>query len=70
MVNLVRREVNETAQTLVVKVGTSVLSNEDDTLNLARLQQLAEEIHMSAKPDVALWSSPAGRSVPESANSD
>ncbi len=45
MVNLVRREVIETAQTLVVKVGTSVLSNEDDTLNLARLQQLAEEIH-------------------------
>jgi len=45
MANLVRREVIETARTLVVKVGTSVLSNEDDTLNLQRLADLAEEIH-------------------------
>ncbi len=45
MVNLLRREVIETARTLVVKVGTSVLSNEDDTLNLTRLAELAEEIH-------------------------
>lgn len=45
MVNLVRREVIETARTLVVKVGTSVLSNEDDTLNLPRLRSLTEEIH-------------------------
>lgn len=45
MVNLVRREVIETARTLVVKVGTSVLSNADDTLNLGRLRELAEEIH-------------------------
>ena len=45
MVNLVRREVIETARTLVVKVGTSVLSNDDDTLNLPRLRNLVEEIH-------------------------
>lgn len=45
MVNLVRREVIETARTLVVKVGTSVLSYEDDTLDLARLSALAEDIH-------------------------
>ncbi len=44
MVNLVRREVIETARTLVVKVGTSVLSCEDDTLNLERLSALSEEI--------------------------
>jgi glutamate 5-kinase len=44
MVNLVRREVIETARTLVVKVGTSVLSCEDDTLNLARLSELSEDI--------------------------
>jgi glutamate 5-kinase len=44
MVNLVRREVIETARTLVVKVGTSVLSREDDTLNLERLSALSEEI--------------------------
>ena len=45
MVNLVRREVVETAQTLVVKVGTNVLSRPDDTLNVDRLADLAEQIH-------------------------
>ena len=45
MVNLVRREVIETAQTLVVKVGTNVLSREDDTLDLDRIAVLAKQIH-------------------------
>lgn len=45
MQNLVRREVVETARTLVVKIGTNVLSQEDGSLDVARLQSLAEQIH-------------------------
>lgn len=45
MQNLVRREVVETARTLVVKIGTNVLSKEDGSLDVARLQSLAEQIH-------------------------
>ena len=55
MVNLVRREVIETAQTLVVKVGTNVLSREDDTLDLDRIAVLAKQIHGIRE------SGPAGR---------
>jgi len=44
MQDLVRREVIETAQTVVVKVGTNVLSNDDDTLNMHRLSALAEQL--------------------------
>lgn len=44
MVNLLRREVIETAKTVVIKVGTSVLSNEDDSLNIARIAALGEQI--------------------------
>lgn len=44
MVNLIRREVIETAKTVVIKVGTSVLSNEDDSLNIARIAALVEQI--------------------------
>lgn len=43
--NLVRQEVVNSAQTLVVKVGTSVLSKEDDTLDEARLDSLAAQMH-------------------------
>ena len=34
-----------TNKRIIIKVGTSVLSNDDDTLNVPRLQALAEEIH-------------------------
>ena len=45
MVNLVRREVVETARVVVIKVGTNVLSREDDSLDVDRIAQLAEQIH-------------------------
>jgi len=45
MGNLVRREVIETAETLVVKIGTNVLSRPDDTLDIERVSALAEQIH-------------------------
>jgi glutamate 5-kinase len=40
-----RQQVLATAQTLVVKVGTRVLTQADGTLNYQRIEQLAEEIH-------------------------
>lgn len=45
MNDLVRREVVETARTLVIKVGTNVLSRDDDTLDTNRIELLAEQIH-------------------------
>ena len=45
MQNLVRREVVETARTLVVKIGTNVLSRPDGSLDVERLTSLAEQIH-------------------------
>lgn len=45
MIDLVRREVIETARTLVIKIGTNVLSRDDDTLDTARIAVLAEQIH-------------------------
>ena len=45
MQDLLRREVIDTARTLVVKVGTNVLANADGTLNIVRIKSLAEEIH-------------------------
>jgi glutamate 5-kinase len=44
-VNLVRREIIATAKTLVVKIGTNVLSKEDDTLDDSRFEALAAQIH-------------------------
>jgi len=44
-VNLVRREIVTTARTLVVKIGTNVLSKEDDTLDDSRFDALAAEVH-------------------------
>ena len=43
--NLVRREIIETARTLVVKVGTNVLSKPDDTLDDERFDALAAQMH-------------------------
>jgi glutamate 5-kinase len=45
IVNLVRREIIETAHTVVVKVGTNVLSKPDDTLDIDRIAGLAEQLH-------------------------
>jgi glutamate 5-kinase len=45
MVDLLRREIIETAKTLVVKVGTNVLSRDDDTLDVDRVRSLSEQIH-------------------------
>ncbi len=45
MKNLVRREIIETAQTLVIKVGTNVLSRDDDSLDTQRISALVEQIH-------------------------
>ncbi|QDT64653.1 glutamate 5-kinase [Calycomorphotria hydatis] len=44
MDNLVRREIYETARTIVVKVGTNVLSRDDDTVNEEVIQRLADQI--------------------------
>ena len=44
MKNLVRREVIQTAETLVVKVGTNALSRNDDTLDESIIANLARQI--------------------------
>ena len=44
MQNLVRREVVETAETIVVKVGTNTLARPDDTLDFSRITQLAQQL--------------------------
>src|SRR5438105_9721800 len=44
--NLVRREVVETARTLVVKIGTNVLSKDNDTLDDTRFDALADQVHL------------------------
>ena len=43
-VNLVRREVIETSETLVVKVGTNVISRPDATLDVDRIATLVEAV--------------------------
>jgi len=45
MDNLVRREIIADARTLVIKIGTNVLSRDDDTLDVDRIAQIAEQIH-------------------------
>jgi len=44
MENLVRREVVETAETIVVKVGTNTLARPDDTLDNDKIVHLAEQL--------------------------
>ncbi|MGC1274160.1 MAG: glutamate 5-kinase [Planctomycetaceae bacterium] len=44
MKSLIRREVIETAETVVVKVGTNALSRDDDTLDEERIAGLARQI--------------------------
>ncbi|MED5446758.1 MAG: glutamate 5-kinase, partial [Planctomycetota bacterium] len=43
-VSLVRRELIETAETLVVKVGTNVISRSDATLDVDRISSLVEAV--------------------------
>lgn len=45
MLNLLRREVVETARTVVIKIGTNVLSLDDGRLNLGRVEKIAEQVH-------------------------
>jgi glutamate 5-kinase len=61
MIDPVRQEVIATAHTVVVKVGTNVLTRADGTLEPARLQSLADQIHRlrSAGRKVVLVSSGA-----------
>jgi glutamate 5-kinase len=45
MQSLIRQEITQTARTVVIKVGTSVLSNDDDSLDVSRIAALAEQIY-------------------------
>ena len=45
MASLIRREVIQTAKTVVIKIGTSVLSNDDDSLNVTRIETLVEQVN-------------------------
>lgn len=45
MQSLIRQEIIQTARTVVIKVGTSVLSNDDDSLDVARIAALTEQIY-------------------------
>jgi glutamate 5-kinase len=45
MTDLLRQEVTTSAHTIVVKVGTRVLTGRDGTLNQERVAALAEELH-------------------------
>ena len=44
MTDLLRQEIAATATTIVVKVGTRVLTHENGTLDEPRITQLAEEL--------------------------
>ena len=45
MTDLLRQEIAATASTIVVKVGTRVLTRPDGQLDTQRIAQLAEQIH-------------------------
>ena len=45
MQSLIRQEIIQTARTVVIKVGTSVLSNNDDSLDVSRIAALTEQIY-------------------------
>ena len=45
MQSLIRQEIIQTARTVVVKVGTSVLSNDDDSLDVSRIAALTEQLY-------------------------
>lgn len=45
MQDLVRQEIFQACQTVIVKIGTNVLTTENDRLDLARIQCIADQIH-------------------------
>ena len=45
MPDLLRQEISKEAETIVIKVGTRVLTSADGTLNRDRIASLAEELH-------------------------
>lgn len=45
MINLVRSDVINAAQTIVIKIGTNVLARDDDTLDVQRIHHLAAQVH-------------------------
>jgi glutamate 5-kinase len=45
MTDLVRQEITAAAHTVVIKVGTRVLTHADGALNFERIDRLAEELH-------------------------
>jgi glutamate 5-kinase len=45
MQSLIRQEVIQTARTIVIKIGTSVLSNDDDSLDVSRIASIAEQVY-------------------------
>ncbi len=51
MIDPVRQEVLALAHTVVVKVGTNVLTGDDGVLSLARLQTLADQLHRIRRLD-------------------
>ncbi len=61
MKDLLRQEIAALATTIVVKVGTRVLTREDGQLDAERIQQLADQVHhvMSSGRKVVLVSSGA-----------
>ncbi len=61
MTDLVRQEIAATARTIVVKVGTRVLTGPDGLLDRQRVESLAEELHqlMETGRQVALVTSGA-----------
>jgi glutamate 5-kinase len=61
MTDIVRQEIAATATTMVVKVGTRVLTSGTGSLNYERIGELAQELHdvMSTKRKVVLVSSGA-----------
>lgn len=46
MIDLVRKEVAGSAQRVVIKVGTRVLTNDDGRLNTDRVAELSEQLHL------------------------
>lgn len=45
MLNLVRQEVFQASKTVIVKIGTNVLTTDNDRLDLDRIQCIADQIH-------------------------
>ena len=62
----VRLELVAAAHTVVVKVGTRVLTHADGSLNYERIERLADEIHAIGSAGGKLSSSAAARWGPAS----